>query len=62
MNPAWHFYKGSVTGAEALNFDDAAWAVVSLPDGIEYLSTEASGYINYQGDLKKYCFGWTMRM
>lgn len=48
MNPAWRFYKGAVEGAEATNFDDAEWTVVSLPNGIEYLPTEASGCINYQ--------------
>jgi hypothetical protein len=51
MNPAWRFHKGAVEGAEATNFDDAAWAVVSLPNGIEYLPTEASGCINYQGEV-----------
>lgn len=51
MNPAWRFYKGAVTGAEATNFDDAEWTVVSLPNGIEYLPTEASGCINYQGEV-----------
>ena len=51
MNPAWRFYKGAVTGAEAANFNDAEWTVVSLPNGIEYLPTEASGCINYQGEV-----------
>lgn len=51
MNPAWRFYKGAVTGAEAANFSDAEWTVVSLPNGIEYLPTEASGCINYQGEV-----------
>ena len=30
---------------------DKDWTVVSLPDGIEYLPTEASGCINYQGEV-----------
>ena len=51
MNPAWRFYKGAQTGAEAADFDDASWPVVSLPHGIEYLPTEASGCINYQGEV-----------
>lgn len=51
MNPAWRFYKGSADGAEAVDFDDKGWAVVSLPNGIEYLPTEASGCINYQGEV-----------
>ena len=51
MNPAWRFHKGAVEGAEATNFNDAEWTVVSLPNGIEYLPTEASGCINYQGEV-----------
>ncbi|MEG2149992.1 MAG: glycoside hydrolase family 2 TIM barrel-domain containing protein [Bacteroidaceae bacterium] len=51
MNPAWRFYKGAVTGAENKSFDDKNWTVVSLPNGIEYLPTEASGCINYQGEV-----------
>ena len=38
-------------GAEAKEFNDKAWQVVSLPNGIEYLPTEASGCINYQGEV-----------
>ena len=49
MNPAWRFVKGDVTGAEAAIFDDSAWEAVSLPHGIDYLPTEASGCVNYQG-------------
>lgn len=51
MNPAWRFHKGTAAGAEAVEFDDSRWRVVSLPDGIEYLPTEASGCINYQGEV-----------
>ncbi len=51
MNPAWRFHKGAASGAEKAEYDDSGWAVVSLPDGIEYLPTEASGCINYQGDV-----------
>lgn len=50
MNPAWRFHKGAAPGAEALHYDDAQWGVVSLPHGLEYLPTEASGGINYQGE------------
>lgn len=49
MNPAWRFHKGEAAGAEATQYDDSKWGVVSLPHGIEYLPTEASGCINYQG-------------
>ena len=51
MNPAWRFYKGAMNGAEAKDFNDKSWTVVSLPNGIEYLPTEASGCINYQGEV-----------
>ncbi len=51
MNPAWRFYKGNASGAELPNFNDKSWSVVSLPNGIEYLPTEASGCINYQGEI-----------
>lgn len=50
MNPAWRLYKGAAPGAEAKDFNDKDWTVVSLPNGIEYLPTEASGCINYQGE------------
>ncbi|MBP3519163.1 MAG: glycoside hydrolase family 2 protein [Parabacteroides sp.] len=51
MNPAWRFHKGAADGAEAKAFDDKGWTVVFLPNGIEYLPTEASGCINYQGEV-----------
>lgn len=50
MNVAWRFFKGAVKGAEAVSFDDSKWEVVSTPHGLEYLPTEASGCINYQGE------------
>ena len=51
MNPAWRFHKGELADAEKPDFDDSQWAVVSLPHGIDYLPTEASGCINYQGPV-----------
>ncbi len=51
MNPAWRFHKGSLKGAEAKDFDDSSWSVVSLPHGIEELPAEASGCVNYQGEV-----------
>ena len=51
MNPAWRFHKGAMEGAETKEFNDKDWTVVSLPDGIEYLPTEARGCINYQGEV-----------
>lgn len=51
MNPAWRFHKGAVESAETKEFNDKDWTVVSLPDGIKYLPTEASGCINYQGEV-----------
>lgn len=51
MNPAWRFFKGSAEGAERMDYDDGTWDVVSLPNGIEILPSEASGCINYQGEV-----------
>ena len=51
MNPAWRFHKGAATGAEATDFNDRNWKMVSLPDGIEYVPTEASGCINDRGEV-----------
>lgn len=51
MNPAWRFFKGAVPGAETTDFNDKEWTVVSLPNGIEYIPTEASGCSNYQGEV-----------
>ena len=51
MNPAWRFHKGSAAGAERAGYDDREWSAVSLPDGIEYLPVDASGCINYQGEV-----------
>lgn len=51
MNPAWRFYKGSAPEAYRTDFDDSSWTVVSLPNGIEYLPLEASGCVNYQGEV-----------
>ncbi|MDH8701496.1 beta-galactosidase [Dysgonomonadaceae bacterium PH5-43] len=51
MNPAWRMHIGNVSGAEQVSFDDKDWQVVSLPDGIELLPLEASGCINYQGEV-----------
>lgn len=51
MNPAWRFYKGHVAGADRPDFDDRSWEAVSLPHGIENLPSEASGCVNYQGEV-----------
>jgi len=49
MNVGWRFVKSDVPGAEAQNYDDSKWEVVSLPHGLEYLPIDASGGVNYQG-------------
>ena len=51
FNPAWRFFKGKANGAECVDFDDKDWQVVHLPNGIELLPSEASGCINYQGEV-----------
>ncbi|MGL5682309.1 MAG: glycoside hydrolase family 2 TIM barrel-domain containing protein [Marinifilaceae bacterium] len=50
MNPGWRFAKGSMNGAEQMDYDDSGWETVSLPHGLEYLPKEASGCVNYQGE------------
>ena len=32
FNPGWRFFRGDVQGAEAVNFDDRSWNVVSIRD------------------------------
>lgn len=49
MNPAWRFLKADAPEAWKMNYDDSLWEVVALPHGLEYLPTEASGCVNYQG-------------
>lgn len=44
-------YKGHLEGAEQPDFNDKEWDLVSLPDGIEYVPSEASGCVNYQGEV-----------
>lgn len=52
MNPAWRFHKGKLSQeASSLDFDDSKWDRVNLPDGIELLPVEASGGVNYQGEV-----------
>lgn len=51
MNPAWRMYKSHLEGAEQPDFNDKEWDLVSLPDGIEYVPSEASGCVNYQGEV-----------
>ena len=51
MNVAWRFHKGESAGASNLDFNDKDWPVISIPHGIEYLPTEASGSVNYQGEV-----------
>lgn len=51
MNLAWRLFKGSLSdSAFAVDYKDAEWKVVNLPDGLEYLPLDASGCANYQGE------------
>lgn len=51
MNPAWRFHQGDLPQAYNRDFSDKDWEMVSLPHGIEYLPSEASGCVNYQGPV-----------
>lgn len=49
FNPGWRFLLGDAQGAEAKDYDDAAWTVVSTPHTVQLVPAEASGCRNYQG-------------
>ena len=49
FNSGWRFHLGDMTGAEARDFDDQAWEVVSTPHTVQLMPAEASGCRNYQG-------------
>jgi len=49
FNAGWRFHLGDVAGAEAMNFNDKAWEVVSTPHSVQLMPAEASGCRNYQG-------------
>lgn len=49
FNPGWRYYKGDIQGAEALNYNDSAWEIVSTPHTVELIPAEGSGCRNYQG-------------
>ena len=49
FNAGWCFHLGDVAGAEAKDFDDRAWEVVSTPHTVQLMPAEASGCRNYQG-------------
>ena len=49
FNAGWRFHLGDVTGAEAKDFNDKAWEVVSTPHSVQLMPAEASGCRNYQG-------------
>lgn len=49
FNPGWRYFKGDAQGAEAMNYDDRLWHVVSTPHTVELTPAEASGCRNYQG-------------
>lgn len=51
FNPGWRFFKGDISGAETVNFDDRSWEVVSTPHTVELMPAEASGCRNYQGPV-----------
>lgn len=52
FNVGWRFHRGDVRGAEAREFDDKSWQLVSTPHGVDgALPEEASGGANYQGPV-----------
>lgn len=53
MNVGWRIFRGAVDGggAHKRGFDHSGWEVVSLPNGVEVLPVEASGGVNYRGEV-----------
>ena len=49
FNAGWRFYLGDTAGAEAKDFNDQSWEVVSTPHTVQLMPAEASGCRNYQG-------------
>jgi len=49
FNAGWRFHLGDVAGAEAKDFNDKAWEVVSTPHSVQLMPAESSGCRNYQG-------------
>ncbi len=49
FNAGWRFYLGDVDGAEAKDFNDKEWEIVSTPHTVQLMPAEASGCRNYQG-------------
>ena len=49
FNEGWRFWLGDATGAEATDFNDTQWEVVSVPHIDRLEPSEASGCRNYQG-------------
>ena len=49
FNDGWHFLLGDAKGAEAVDYDDSAWDVVSTPHTARLEPSEVSGCRNYQG-------------
>ena len=49
FNDGWHYLLGDAKGAEAVDYDDSAWNVVSTPHTARLEPSEVSGCRNYQG-------------
>lgn len=49
FNPEWRFHLGDANGAEAVNYNDSSWTIVSTPHCVKLEPSEASGCRNYQG-------------
>jgi beta-galactosidase len=49
FNAGWRFHLGDVAGAEAKDFNDKSWEVVTTPHTVQLMPAEASGCRNYQG-------------
>lgn len=53
FNLDWQFYKGDISGAEAVDFDDATWKSVVLPHTFEYTDYMANNWYRGIGWYRK---------
>ena len=47
----WRFFKSSHPQGGELSLDDSQWEIINAPHCVELLPEDASGSINYQGEV-----------
>lgn len=49
FNQGWRFFRGDISGAEGMTFNDSSWEGVNTPHTVQLIPSDASGGRNYQG-------------